>query len=60
MTIELFVFREITGDECGLSRSRGTGDPDQGVVLTALCHKRKEALTARHFMETWSGQLRER
>ena len=53
------VFREITSDECGLSRSRGAGDPDQWVVLTSLCHEREEALTTRHFMEAWSGQLRE-
>jgi hypothetical protein len=60
MAIELFVFCEITGDECGLSRSRGTGDPDQGVVLTALYHEREEALMAHHLMEAWNRQLRER
>jgi hypothetical protein len=60
MAIELFVFCEIPGDKCGLSRSRGAGDPDQRVVLTALCNEREEALTAHHLMEAWSGQLRER
>ena len=52
--------REIAGDECGLSRSRGASDPDQWVVLTAFCNEREETLTTRHFMEAWSGQLRER
>ena len=54
------VFCEITGDECGLSRSRGTGNPDQWVVLTALCHEGEETRTTRDLMEAWTCQLRER